>query len=196
MFQPEEPMKTPTSIVATAALAALSVSLSPACQAETAPPAARVETGARAPDFSAAASDGKTYTLAGLHGKVVVLYFYPKDDTPGCTVEAKGFRDADADLAALGAVVLGVSRDDLESHQKFVHKYGLNFPLLSDPDGKIHDAFGAWKEGSVFGRTAMGVDRSTFVIDGDGIVRKAWHGVDPGEHKAEVLAFVRTLVGK
>ena len=189
-------MSNSNTMILTAALAALTTSMAPACRASPAQATARIDAGTRAPDFSAPASDGKTYALAGLHGKIVVLYFYPKDDTPGCTVEAKGFRDADADLAALGAVVLGVSRDDLESHQQFARKYGLNFPLLSDPDGRIHDAFGAWKEGSVFGRTAMGVDRSTFVIDGDGVVRKAWHGVDPGEHKAEVLAFVRTLVGK
>jgi len=152
-----------------------------------------VQVGQRAPDFRAAASDGKTYSLSDLKGKVVVLYFYPKDDTPGCTVEAKGFQADTAAFTAAGAVVLGVSRDDLESHHEFAGKYGLTFPLLVDADGAIHDAYGAWKAGSLFGRTALGVDRSTVVLDRDGIVRRIWRSVDPDGHASEVLAFVRSL---
>ena len=153
----------------------------------------KVDTGMPAPDFRAQASTGGTIGLADLKGKVVVLYFYPKDDTPGCTVEAKGFRDLADDFGKAGAVVLGVSRDGLESHAKFARKHGLTFALLADPDGRIHDAFGAWKEGSIFGRSPLGVDRSTFVIDGLGVVRKAWHGVDPDGHATRVLDFVRSL---
>ncbi len=155
--------------------------------------AAKIEAGAKAPDFSGPASTGGTIGLKDLKGKVVVLYFYPKDDTPGCTVEAKGFRDYAADYTKAGAVVLGVSKDDLDSHAKFVKKFDLTFALLADTDGKIHDAYGAWKQGSIFGRSALGVDRSTFVIDGDGTVRKVWHSVNPDGHVEEVLAFVKSL---
>lgn len=148
--------------------------------------------GDRAPSFSAPASTGGTLSLGDFAGRIVVLYFYPKDDTPGCTVQAKDFRDADARMAALGAQVLGVSRDGLESHLKFTGKFDLNFPLLSDTDGAIHDAYGAWK-GGAWGRTPLGVDRSTFVIDGQGVIRKIWRSVDPAGHSDEVLAFVQTL---
>lgn len=148
--------------------------------------------GRPAPGFRAPASDGRMLSLADFRGRTVVLYFYPKDDTPGCTLEAKSFRDAAAEFQRLGAVVLGVSRDDRESHDRFAKKYDLNFPLIEDGDGKVHDAYDAWKH-NVFGRTALGVDRSTFVIDGDGILRKAWRGVNPGGHVDEVLAFVRTM---
>jgi peroxiredoxin Q/BCP len=146
-----------------------------------------------APAFAAPATVGGTLSLADFAGRIVVLYFYPKDDTPGCIAEAKGFRDADAEMAALGVQVLGVSRDGLDSHREFSDRYDLNFPLLADTDGRIHDAYGAWK-GGVWGRTALGVDRATFVIDGTGVVRKVWRGVNPSGHSDEVLAFVRTLV--
>jgi len=152
-----------------------------------------VKVGQRAPDFNATASDGKLYTLGALAGKLVVLYFYPKDDTPGCTIEAKGFRDVNAEFAGLGAIVLGVSRDGLDSHQAFAHEYGLNFPLLADPEGVMHQAFGAFKQGSLWGKTALGVDRSTVVIDGYGVVRKVWRQVKPDGHAEEVLAFVKGL---
>jgi peroxiredoxin len=166
------------------------VGAAPPAQAEE---RAGVQIGQRAPDFRAVASDGKTYALADLKDKVVVLYFYPKDDTPGCTVEAKGFQADTAAFTAAGAVVLGVSRDDLESHHAFAGKYDLTFPLLVDADGAIHDAYGAWKPDSLFGRTALGVDRSTVVIDRAGIVRRVWRSVSPEGHAAEVLAFVRGL---
>jgi thioredoxin-dependent peroxiredoxin len=177
-----------------AAAAALAVAAcAPGADAGEAAKGARVEAGQKAPDFRAPASDGGEKGLSDFAGKVVVLYFYPKDDTPGCTIEAKDFRDFAADFAAAGAAVVGVSADDLESHGKFAKKHGLAFTLLSDPDGRILDAYGAWKEGSIFGRTAMGVDRSTFVIDGTGTVRRAWRSVNPMGHAQEVLAFVRSL---
>jgi peroxiredoxin Q/BCP len=147
--------------------------------------------GSPAPDFQAPSSTGGNISLADLKGRIVVLYFYPKDDTPGCTVQAKQFRDADDDLRELGVAILGVSLDGLKSHARFIKKYNLNFPLLSDDGGKIHDAYGAFKKGSLFGRTAMGVDRSTFVIDKDGIIRKVWRSVSVKGHSDEVLAFIR-----
>jgi peroxiredoxin Q/BCP len=147
-----------------------------------------------APAFLAPATTGGTLSLGDFAGRIVVLYFYPKDDTPGCIAEAKGFRDAEADMAALGVQVLGVSLDGLDSHRKFVEKHGLNFPLLADTDGRIHDAYGAWK-GGIWGRNAMGVDRATFVIDRDGVVRKVWRRVNPSGHGDDVLDFVRTLGG-
>lgn len=147
----------------------------------------------KAPDFKAVATDGKTYSLGDFKGKIVVLYFYPKDDTPGCTKEACSFRDSEAELKKLGVVVLGVSKDSVESHRKFTDKYHLNFPLLSDPDGKIIEAYGCFKEKSMFGKTALGIERSTFVIDAKGTVRKIWRGVKVDGHSDEVLAAVKGL---
>lgn len=182
-------MKSLISVAATAALVLLACApKAGADESKTAP-----KVGYPSPDFSAPASGGGTIRLGDLKGRVVVLYFYPKDDTPGCTVEAKGFRDFAADFGKAGAVVLGVSRDSLESHAKFAKKFDLTFALLADTDGKIHDAYGAWKDGSIFGRSALGVDRSTFVIDGDGVLRKAWHSVNPDGHAEEVLAFVKGM---
>jgi thioredoxin-dependent peroxiredoxin len=149
--------------------------------------------GMLAPDFTAPSSEGGTLSLHDLKGKVVVLYFYPKDQTPHCTKEACSFRDSRAELQALGAVIIGVSKDSEESHRKFKEKYALNFPLLSDPDGAIITAYGAWKKGSIFGKTLLGMDRSTVVIDRSGVVRKIWRGVDVKNHDQEVLAFVKTL---
>jgi|WetSurMetagenome_2_1015567.scaffolds.fasta_scaffold25203_4 thioredoxin-dependent peroxiredoxin len=149
--------------------------------------------GMPAPDFTAPSSEGGTLSLHDLEGKVVVLYFYPKDQTPHCTKEACSFRDSRAELQALGAVIIGVSKDSEESHRKFKEKYSLNFPLLSDPDGAIITAYGAWKKGSIFGKTLLGMDRSTVVIDRAGVVRKIWRGVDVKNHDQEVLAFVKTL---
>lgn len=161
---------------------------SPVAQAE-------LKAGMPAPDFTAPSSEGGTVSLHDFKGKVVVLYFYPKDNTPHCTKEACSFRDGQAQLRALGAVVLGVSKDSLDSHHAFTKKYSLNFPLLSDPEGKIITEYGSWKKGSIFGKTALGLDRSTFVIDREGIIRKIWRGVDVSNHEAEVLAFVKTLTG-
>jgi len=149
--------------------------------------------GEPAPSFQGVTEEGQPVSLEDLRGKTVVLYFYPKDDTPGCTLEAKGFRDLQRSFQEAGAVVLGVSRDAPESHRKFRKKYDLNFGLLSDPEGRIHDAYRAFKEGSVFGRSALGVDRSTFVIGPDGTLLREWRSVDPSGHAEEVLRFVQGL---
>jgi peroxiredoxin Q/BCP len=118
----------------------------------------------------------------------VVLYFYPKDDTPGCTAQARGIRDAWGEFERAGAVVLGVSPDDVESHQNFKAKYDLPFTLLADTDHAVADAYGVWGEKTYAGKTYMGVNRSTFVIDADGNVAKAFHAVEPTEHADQVLA--------
>jgi thioredoxin-dependent peroxiredoxin len=144
--------------------------------------------GAKAPAFSAPDASGKTISLSDLKGKTVVLYFYPKDDTPGCTVEACSFRDEYAGFGKKGAVVLGVSPDDAKSHTKFIEKFHLPFPLLSDGDHKIALAYGVWVEKSMYGKKYMGVERSTFVIDGAGKLKAIYRKVKPGEHTAEVLA--------
>jgi peroxiredoxin Q/BCP len=152
--------------------------------------------GSAAPDFEAPSSEGGTLRLSSLRGKIVVLYFYPKDDTAFCKKEACSFRDAFGDMQKMGAVLLGVSKDDLNSHDRFKKKYNLPFALLSDPDGKIFTAYGCWKKGSLFGRTALGVDRSTFLIDPQGIVRKIWRSVNVNGHDQEVLAAVKELASE
>ena len=149
--------------------------------------------GTKAPDFEAASNELGTVRLSDLKGKTVIVYFYPKDQTPGCTVEACGFRDANAQLQAAGAVVLGVSKDSLKSHASFATKQRLNFPLLSDPQGAIITAFGAWKQKSMFGHTALGIRRCTFVIDGEGIIRLVWPDVKASGHAEDVLAYVKSL---
>lgn len=149
--------------------------------------------GKAAPEFTLVADDGRTVSLKGLRGKRVVLYFYPKDDTPGCTKEACGFRDVLPDVTASGAVVLGVSRDDTASHIRFKEKYGLTFPLLSDPDAAVHRAYGAWGEKTTYGKTAEGVIRSTVLIDEKGRVAKHWPRVQPEVHAAEVLEALASL---
>lgn len=149
--------------------------------------------GQKAPAFSAKDETGKNWKLGELGGTPVVLYFYPADDTPGCTKEACGFRDAAAELRKLGAVVLGVSREDEVSHQKFITKYGLNFPLLVDVDGKVSDAYGTWVEKNNYGRTYMGMQRATFLIAPDGTLAKVWPKVKPDEHAAEVLDALKAL---
>lgn len=147
--------------------------------------------GDNAPDFGLADQNGVVHTLKQYAGKWVVLYFYPKDDTPGCTKEACGFRDLNADLAKAGVVVLGVSRDGAESHRRFQAKYTLPFPLLSDPDTSVHKAYGAWGKKLMYGKPVEGVIRSTVVIGPDGVVRKHWTAVKKAEeHPAEVWAFL------
>ncbi len=157
--------------------------------------ATELREGAAAPDFSAMADDGSTISLAGLRGKWVVLYFYPMDDTPGCTAEACSFRDANDDMAALGAVVLGVSKDNTQSHQRFRDKYRLNFRLLADPEGKIIDAYGCYRSLPLLGKIELGLtmNRSTFLIDPQGVVRKVWRGVNVKRHKDDVLDALRRL---
>jgi len=150
-----------------------------------------IEAGGRAPDFALPADDGTTVALKDLRGRMVVVYFYPKDDTPGCTREACAFRDRKKELARAGVVVLGVSADDVRSHAKFRDKYGLNFPLLADVDHRTAEAFGAWQEKSLYGRKFWGIQRSTFLIDAEGIVRRVWRKVSVDGHDDEVLAAVR-----
>lgn len=151
------------------------------------------EEGSKAPAFTAKDENGKTWKLTELKGKPVVLFFYPKDDTPGCIKEACGLRDEMAALKRFGAVVLGVSRDDASSHQKFIAKYNLNMPLLVDTDGKISDAYGTWVEKNLYGRTYMGLQRATFLIAPDGKIAKVWPKVKPEEHTAQVLEALAHL---
>ena len=146
-----------------------------------------VEEGAPAPDFELQSDEGATVTLSGLRGRPVVLYFYPRDDTPGCTTEACEFRDAYDRFREQGVEILGVSPDTEASHQKFKSKYELPFTLLADPDHQAAEAYGVWKEKSRYGRTYEGVERSTFVIDADGKVARAMRGIKAAGHAAEVL---------
>ena len=144
--------------------------------------------GDMAPGFTARDQDGNTVDLGDLRGKRVVLYFYPKDDTPGCTKEACSFRDADDVYKEKGITVLGVSTDDEKSHQKFVSKYQLPFTLLADTDKKIVNDYGVWGEKSMYGKKYMGTHRKTFLIDEDGKIRKIFDKVKVSEHADEVLA--------
>jgi peroxiredoxin Q/BCP len=128
-----------------------------------------------------------------LKGKIVVLYFYPKDDTPGCTTEACSFRDANHIMQQRGVVVLGISKDNVASHKKFADKFSLPFPLLSDTDTQVAQQYGVWKEKSMYGKKYMGVNRETFLIDKDGIVRKVWSKVKPEGHAQEVLDTITSL---
>jgi peroxiredoxin Q/BCP len=152
-----------------------------------------IEAGNKAPAFTAVTDSGKKLKLGDFKGKVVVLYFYPKDDTPGCTKEACAFRDASAALHERGAVVLGVSPDDEKSHAKFRDKFSLNFPLLADPDHSIAEAYGAWREKNMYGKKSMGVQRSTYLIDGEGKVAKVWKRVSVDGHDAAVLQAIDEL---
>jgi peroxiredoxin Q/BCP len=147
-----------------------------------------VEEGKRAPDFELSSDTGERVKLSSLRGKPVVLYFYPKDDTPGCTTQACGIRDVYAEFRERGAVVLGVSPDDEASHVKFKEKYSLPFTLLADPEHEVAEQYGVWKERNLYGKKSMGIERSTFVIDADGNVAKTMRRVKPDTHAADVLA--------
>ncbi|MGN6429265.1 MAG: thioredoxin-dependent thiol peroxidase [Gaiellaceae bacterium] len=147
-----------------------------------------VEEGKPAPDFELTSDAGERVKLSSLRGKPVVLYFYPKDDTPGCTTQACGIRDAYSDFRERGAVVLGVSPDDEASHVRFKEKYELPFTLLADPEHEVAEEYGVWKERNRYGKKSMGIERSTFVIDADGNVSKVMHRVKPDTHAADVLA--------
>src|SRR5215469_7022192 len=151
-----------------------------------------LKAGDRAPDFDLPGADGPV-GLKALSGKTVVLYFYPKDDTTGCTAEAQGFSAAAADFAKAGAVVVGVSKDSVASHQKFKAKYGLSPLLGSAKDDDIVERYGAWVEKSMYGRKYMGIDRSTFLIDGQGALRRVWRKVKVPGHVAEVLGAAREV---
>jgi peroxiredoxin Q/BCP len=152
-----------------------------------------------APDFALPAvgspdvvKDGKVQ-LSALRNHVVVLYFYPRDDTPGCTAEACSFRDANREMQKRGIIVLGVSADSIESHQKFADKYGLPYPLLADTDTTVSQLYGVWKEKNYAGKTYIGINRETFLIDKDGVVRKVWPKVNAAEHAQEVLEAIESL---
>jgi peroxiredoxin Q/BCP len=147
-----------------------------------------IEPGTTAPDFTLSDQHGEPVTLSALRGKPVVLYFYPKADTPGCTTQACGVRDHRADYAKLGAVVLGVSPDPVKPIAKFAEKYELGFVLLSDEDHAVAEAYGVWVQKSMYGRTYFGNERTTFVIDTDGTVKAVFRKVKPAEHDAQVLA--------
>ena len=152
-----------------------------------------VTVGEKAPDFTMPTDGNGSVALAQLRGKPVVLYFYPKDDTSGCTAQACGFRDSFPDYGKTGAVVIGVSRDSVASHDKFKKKHDLPFILGSDAEGKVTEDYGVWVEKSMYGRKYMGIDRSTFLIDQHGIVRGAWRKVKVPGHVAEVLKAVQAL---
>src|SRR5215510_13104542 len=152
-----------------------------------------VKEGRKAPAFVLPSSEGGEVSLAELRGKTVVLYFYPKDDTPGCTREACAFRDSQAALKKKGVVVLGVSGDSLASHERFRNKYRLNFPLLSDPEKAVAKKYGAWGEKVLYGKKTVGMIRSTFVIDSAGVVRKVFPRVKVVGHAEQVLEAVSKL---
>jgi peroxiredoxin Q/BCP len=152
-----------------------------------------IEAGERAPAFSLTADDGSKVRLADLKGQPVVVYFYPRDDTPGCTREACAFRDQQAELKKLGAQLLGISADNTESHGKFRDKYRLNFPLLSDPDPAVAEKYGAWREKNMYGKKSLGIQRSTFLVDADGKIAKVWKAVKVDGHDGQVVAALEEL---
>jgi peroxiredoxin Q/BCP len=154
-----------------------------------------VAVGQPAPDFALPDAEGRTVRLSDFRGRKVVLYFYPKDMTPGCTEEACAFRDAAEDFSQLNAVILGVSADPVASHAKFAAKYGLPFLLLSDTDHKVCEMYGVWQEKKLYGKTFMGIVRSTFLIGEDGTLLREWRGVRVKGHVEEVLASLKTSGG-
>lgn len=149
--------------------------------------------GDHVPDFSLPTDGGGTFTAADLRGKRTVLYFYPKDDTPGCTKEAQGFRDMIDAFRAADVAVVGVSADPVASHDKFKAKHGLNFPLLSDEDKILAETFGVWVEKNMYGKKYMGMERASFLIDERGVVREAWRKVKVPGHADKVLAAAKSL---
>jgi thioredoxin-dependent peroxiredoxin len=152
-----------------------------------------IEVGKKAPAFTLPSAGGGKVKLADFLGKLVVLYFYPRDNTPGCTVEAEGFRDAVPALGKLGAVVLGVSKDSIASHEKFRDKYKLTFPLLTDPDGETMEVYGAWGDKVMYGKKLQGIIRSTVLIGRDGKVLKHWPKVSVKGHVDDVIAVIKAL---
>jgi peroxiredoxin Q/BCP len=146
-----------------------------------------LKAGDQAPDFELLTGDGESVHLTDLKGTPVVLYFYPRDDTPGCTVEACSFRDLSPEFEKRGAIVYGVSADSVKSHTKFSQKYGLNFPLLSDPDHAVSEAYDSWGPKKFLGREYLGIRRNSFLIGKDGKIARVWEGVKPAGHAEEVL---------
>ena len=151
--------------------------------------------GSKAPPFTLIGDDGSKVKLSDLQGSPVVLYFYPADDTPGCTREACAFRDRSEELKKLGAKVFGVSPDDVASHVKFRNKFKLNFPLLADPEHAVAEKYGAWREKNMYGKKKMGIARSTFLIDAAGKIAKVWKAVKVDGHDEHVLAALKELQG-
>ena len=154
---------------------------------------ALIDEGKKAPAFSLKDQDGKPHSLKDYAGRPLVLYFYPKDDTPGCTTEACSFRDARPDFSRAKATVIGVSVLDTASKAKFARKHGLNFPLLADQDHAVAEKYGAWQEKSMYGRKYMGIARITYVIDGEGKVVKRWDKVSVGNHAQEEIEEIKKL---
>ena len=152
-----------------------------------------LDVGSVAPDFTLPKDGGGEISLSGLKGRPVVVYFYPKADTPGCTKEACAFGEAMPDFSKLDAAIIGISKDSVSRHDKFKAKHDLNFILASDENGTVCEDFGVWKEKSMYGKKFMGIERSTFVIDGSGVIRNAWRKVKVKGHVAEVLEAVRAL---
>ena len=152
-----------------------------------------MNTGDMAPDFTAPTNGGGTLTLSALRGAPVVVYFYPKDDTPGCTQEAKDFTDLGPDFAAAGARVIGISKDSAAKHDKFAAKHALGVTLVSDEASDICERYGVWVEKQMYGKTYMGIERSTFLIDKDGRIARVWEKVKVNGHAEEVLAALRAL---
>ena len=152
-----------------------------------------LDVGDKAPSFTLPTDGGGKISLKDLKGKTVVLYFYPKDDTSGCTAEACAFRDALPDFSKVDAEIIGISKDPVKKHDKFKEKYAINFPLASDEDGKVCEAYGTWVEKSMYGRKYMGIERSTFVIDGKGVIREVWRKVKVPGHADDVLKAAKAL---
>jgi len=152
-----------------------------------------IKENSKAPDFELQNQDGQTVTLADFSGKPLILYFYPKDDTPGCTTEACNFRDDYSVYQGLDVAIAGVSPDGVASHGKFAGKYDLQFPLLADEGHKVCEAYGVWGKKKNFGKEYFGVNRTTFLIDGEGVVRKVFKGVKPASHSQEVIEAVKAL---
>lgn len=152
-----------------------------------------ISEGEPAPDFTLPASGGRTVSLAAMKGRPFVLYFYPKADTPGCTKEAQAFQEALGEMSGLGLEVVGLSKDSVKAQEKFAEKYGLTFPLAADVEGTVVEAYGAWVEKSMYGKSYMGIDRSTVLIDEAGKVSKIWRKVKVPGHAAEVLKAAKAL---
>jgi thioredoxin-dependent peroxiredoxin len=152
-----------------------------------------LNTGDSIPDFTLPTDSGGTLSLADIKGEKAVLYFYPKDNTSGCTKEAQAFRDSLDDFAAAGARIVGISKDSVASHDKFKEKQDLNFTLVSDVDGTLCEAFGVWVEKSMYGRKYMGIERATFLADASGVIRQVWRKVKVSGHAAEVLGAAKAL---
>ncbi len=150
-----------------------------------------LEAGTKAPDFTLADMDGKEHSLSEYRGQTVVLYFYPKDMTPGCTTQACSFRDYNKDFAQLNAVVIGVSADAGESHRKFSEKHGLNFLLLSDPEHRVLESYGAWREKNLYGKVSLGIVRSTYIIGPDGIIQKVYKKASAATNAEDVLKLLK-----